>query len=330
MPPSNVIFDSPAKTHAHLSAALAAGVHVNADSFAELARIHTILQTVPSTSSVGLRVNPQLGTAAIADTFTAAAACKFGEPLREARADILAAFVNYPFINTVHVHVGSQGCHIDVLVAGARAAVDLADDVNARVPRRVTQIDIGGGLSVDYWSDHPPTSFEEFGNRLRDDVPGLFKYRILTEFGRRIAADTAFIAAKVESVKSSGGKTYVVCHAGADLLLRPVYQKDKWGHRIEVYDKEGRLRTGDTTTVQVAGPICFAGDIIARDRELPLPQPGDLIVVRDCGAYTLSMYSRHTSQLAPAVYGYEAEQPAKLTLLKRQETVEDVVRFWDV
>ncbi|CDF35774.1 unnamed protein product [Chondrus crispus] len=328
IPPARVIYDSPAKTDAHLVAALSAGVHVNADSFAELARIAELmpLHAPRPAASVGLRVNPQLGSASIAETFTAAAACKFGEPLREARADILAAYAKFPFLDTVHVHVGSQGCGIDTLVAGAREAVALADEVNRGVAGRVRQIDIGGGLSVDYWSDGEGSSFAEMGDRLRGEVPGLAKYRVVTEFGRRVASAAGFVAARVQAVKRSGGRTYVVCHAGADLLVRPVYQGDKWGHRVEVYDAAGRLKGGETETVDVAGPICFAGDVIARDRELARAQEGDWIVVRDAGAYTLSMYCRHTSQLTPPVYG--VGEAGVVTTICRGETVEDVVRFW--
>lgn len=343
LPPAAVIYDSPAKTDAHLRAALEAGVHLNADSLAEVARIDALLRAAPPAQpppSVGLRVNPQIGDASIAETFTAAAASKFGEPLRECRAEIVAAFVRHPFLNTIHVHVGSQGCATDVLVGGASAAVALADEVNAAVAGRVRCIDIGGGLSVQYWGDEPVTTFDELGARLRAEVPRLFEYRVLTEFGRRVASDTAFIAARVEAIKTSGGKTFVVCHVGADLLMRPVYQRAKWGHRVEVYDAEGRLRTGEKVTADVAGPICFAGDIFAVGREMVLPRRGDIIVVRDTGAYTISMYCRHTSQLVPAVFGYEENPPSgdggdsrkqvdpKFVTLKKQETVEDVVRFW--
>lgn len=338
IPAAATIYDSPAKTDAHLAAALSRGVHVNADSFDELARIARLLPAhaprAGAAASVGLRVNPQLGAGAIAETFTAAAACKFGEPLRERRADILAAYARLPFLNTVHVHVGSQGCAVDTLVAGARAAVDLADEVNRGVAGRVTQIDIGGGLSVQYWSDARATGFAQLAERLRADVPGLFRYRVLTEFGRRVVSDAGFIAARVEAVKRSGGETYVVCHAGADLLMRPVYQADKWGHRVEVYDAAGRVKQGDQEgeeekeeeAVNVAGPICFAGDIIARGRRVGKVERGDWVVVRDAGAYTLSMYCRHTSQLTPPVYGVGGG--GRVTTICRGETVEDVVRFW--
>lgn len=325
MTPGNIIFDSPAKTDAHLREVLRAGVHVNADNVEELERISRIRAEVGQTSTVGLRVNPQLGSATIAETFTAAAACKFGEPMNEARERIVSAFERYDFLTGIHVHVGSQGCETEVLVAGATAAVNLAKEINDRVEGRVQIIDIGGGLSVDYWGD-TEQKFSTLVEMLIERCPDLFQYRIMTEFGRRVAAKTGFIVARVQQIKEAGGKTYVICHAGADLLMRPVYQREKWGHRIEVYDCNGQKRVGIKALVDVGGPICFSGDIIAKDREIVMPQEGDYLVVRDAGAYTLSLYCRHTSQLTPPVYGVEDD--GSLKVIKEGETVEDVIRFW--
>lgn len=57
--------------------------------------------------------------------------------LREARGHIVTANAKYHFLNPIHMDVGSQGCHMDVLVAGARTAFGLADSVNAQVPGSV-------------------------------------------------------------------------------------------------------------------------------------------------------------------------------------------------
>lgn len=329
IPAPSVIFDSPAKTDAHLLAALSRGVHINADNADEVLRISRILPTLPEKAraqvSVGLRINPQLGAASIAETFTAAAACKFGEPLKERRREILNAFVEFPFLSGIHVHVGSQGCEVDVLVKGAAAAVELAEEVEKSAGRKVKVIDIGGGLSVNYMGEEE-IEFQQLSSELRNACPKLFEFRLMTEFGRRVAAKTAIIATRVQAVKQSGGKTYVICHTGADVLMRPVYQGEKWAHRIDVFDGEGRPKKGEVRRVDVGGPLCFAGDIIAKDREMVLPEEGDYLVVRDCGAYTVSMYCRHTSQLTPAIYAMDSQQ--QLLLIKGQETVQDVVKFW--
>lgn len=334
LPPERIVFDSPAKTDTHLVAAISSALHINADSFDEVERIDSILRTRCITHPnaprpvVGLRINPQTGAGTIAMTSTAGAANKFGVPLRERRAEIIAVFELYEFLSCVHVHVGSQGCSPEALIAGIEAAVELADEINTKAPNRVTAIDIGGGLSVDYGNGNATVlAYDEYVQLLRDRVPRLFHYRIITEFGRRLSARTAFIAARVQAIKTSGRKRYLVCHAGADLLVRPVYAPDKWRNRIEVRSPRGTIKSpGPTAKFDVAGPLCFSGDIIGTDRVLPEPQIGDIVVILDSGAYTLAMYSRHTSQLVPPVYGYG--RGLGLDLLKKRETLEDLVRFW--
>ena len=79
--------------------------------------------------------------------------------------------------------------------------------------------------------------------------------------------------------------------------------------------------------ITVAGPPCFGGDLVARDVELPDPRPGDHIVVRDTGAYTMSMWSRHCSRALPSMLGVEGD-PASFSVLKRRESIEELVRFW--
>lgn len=397
VPPSRVVYDSPAKTDAHLTWVLSRGIHLNVDNVEELERVAAVLSTLlaaaeaadateeqrkaadaAARATVGLRVNPQLGTSSIAATFTASATSKFGEPLRERRAAIIAAVTAHPFVRCLHVHVGSQGVALDVLVLGVEAVVELAAEINARLGiKQVDTLDIGGGMSVDYNGDDPAggVTFAAYTAALQSRVPKVFDYQLVTEFGRTLAAGAGWVAARVENVKQAGGRNIIVCHAGSDLFMRAAYAPDKWHHRVEMYGPDGVWmggcggpskgrctyqehrhyvagevhadavavtrgmsnnssdETDDASAValvasDVGGPLCFSGDIIARDRLLPAATRGDWVVVREAGAYTMSTYCRHTSQLVPAVWGYEEDSPTQLTLLKKGETPEDVVAFW--
>jgi diaminopimelate decarboxylase len=109
-----IVFDSPAKTRAELAFALQQGVAVNLDNFQELARAAELMARHPEWAAreggqlVGLRVNPQVGAGSIAALSTGGAVSKFGFPLGECRAELVAAFVKYPWLNMLHLHVGSQ------------------------------------------------------------------------------------------------------------------------------------------------------------------------------------------------------------------------------
>lgn len=348
MEPSRIVLDSPCKTDTLLRKMIKLGVHLNADNLDEVGRIHAILQEDPNFAdvkpSVGLRINPQIGSGTIGMTSTAGTDNKFGVPLRDQRAQLLDAFCSkYSSVLTgVHVHVGSQGVSPQQLVDGAKAMVELAQEINAKAgTKQVTTIDIGGGLSVYYGpstAKNGMISMEAYASMLREQVPALFDhdFRIITELGRRMVAPYGFLATLVQTIKRNATRTYVVGHVGADLLLRDVYAPAQWRHAIHVYEPASQSFRGQqdgTAKFHVAGPLCFSGDIIAKDRILPAAvQEGDVLVMPMSGAYTISMYSRHTSQLVPAVYGYDGSicesDKIGFATLKKAETLDDLVRFW--
>jgi diaminopimelate decarboxylase len=324
-PPERVVFDSPAKTHRELEWALQTGVILHIDSLQELERV-IALDPEPS-SAVGIRINPSLGMGTIADTSTAVAGSKFGIDLHAHRAAIVDALVQYPWLRGLHVHVGSQGCELDQLVAGARAVDELSQEVAAR-GKALDWLDLGGGLPVAYRESDTVRTFAELAQVLEHALPRLWSgpSRLITEFGRSIFAPVGWAVSRVESTKCSGGRRIAVIHLGADFLLRPAYRPEQWSHRIRVFDEDGREKLGAQSEWDIAGPLCFSGDLLARSRLLPAITPGDLICIEDAGAYSLSMWSRYNSRRSPAVYGIEAA--GQIQLLRAAEQIEQVLDFW--
>ncbi|MGW3358847.1 diaminopimelate decarboxylase [Streptomyces bungoensis] len=308
-PPERIVFDSPAKTRAELERALALGVAVNADSFQELDRIARILADRPSRSRIGVRINPQIGGGSIAAMSTATSTSKFGVPLADPgnRQRLVRAFGDHPWLTWVHAHTGSQGCPLDLIAAGVAQAVAFADEVNAAWgPGRVDGIDIGGGLPVNFADDTVTPAFGTYVRTLKAHAPALFEpggYRVVTEFGRSVLAKNGFMAAYVEYTKTSGGRPIALTHAGVQVATRTVFAPGAWPLRVEAYDATGTAKRGRPVRQDVAGPACFAGDLLARDHALPLLEPGDLVAVPDTGAYYFSTPFHYNSLPEPAVYG---------------------------
>ncbi|GAA2485105.1 diaminopimelate decarboxylase [Streptomyces gobitricini] len=316
--PAQIVFDSPAKTRAELALALELGITVNVDGFQELARLDEILKTRRSGSRIGIRVNPQVGAGAITAMSTATATSKFGIPLGDEgnRRRLLQAYRDRPWLTWVHTHVGSQGCPLDLIARGIAEAVAFAEEVNARLGRRqVTGIDIGGGLPVNFASDETTPGFDTYVARLREYAPALFsgEYEIITEFGRSVLAKNGFTAAYVEYTKTVGGRPIAITHAGAQVATRTVFAPDAWPLRIETHDPQGRAKHGRPVRQDVAGPCCFAGDLLARDRALPRLDAGDIVVVPDTGAYYFSTPFHYNSLPEPAVHGARVDADGRVT-----------------
>ncbi|GDY54242.1 hypothetical protein SVIO_048650 [Streptomyces violaceusniger] len=164
-------------------------------------------------------------------------------------------------------------------------------------------------------------------------MPGLFdgRYKLVTEFGRSLLAKSGLVLARVEYAKSAGGRPIAVTHAGAQLATRTVFAPEAWPLRVLAYDAEGRPKpeTGDGPVPQdIAGPCCFAGDLVARDRALPELAAGDLVALLDTGAYYFSNHFAYNSLPRPGIYGFDAtsaDGDVRFATVREPQTVDEIV-----
>ena len=334
-PVDRIVFDSPTKTKAELEYALRLGVHINIDSMAELARVESLLRDRQVRGTIGVRINPQVGIGKILATSVAGDYSKFGIPLNEYRQELKEAFLSHEWLSGVHLHIGSQGCPMEILLTGIERVLDFVREVNSqqlngRQSTRIKVVDLGGGLPVSYHHDHLAVSMTEYQDALNRRFPELFtnRFKLITEFGRYIYANTGWVASRVEYVKRGPSINTAMIHVGADMFLRECYNPQDWHHEICVLDQTGKLKTGvDSVKYAIAGPLCFGGDVIAKEITLPVIEPGDYVVIQDSGAYTLSMWSRYNSRQMPKVVGYY-NQGSRFETLKEKEAITDILRFW--
>ena len=157
--------------------------------------------------------------------------------------------------------------------------------------------------------------------------------RVEIEPGRYFVASACALVARVTDVKQTranakgSGATFAMVDAGFVDLVRPAMYGSF--HQIEVFPRDGGVRAVEP--IVVAGPLCESGDVFTRDdaellvpRELPRPQAGDLLVLRDAGAYGYAMSSNYNSiGRAPQVW---LEADGKAELISRRETLEDLLK----
>lgn len=326
--PATIVFDSPAKTREELAQCLELGVAINADNLTELRRIDA-MRDDDCASVIGLRVNPQVGTGTIGAMSTATATSKFGVALRDpgAREAVVRAFAERPWLTRLHAHVGSQGCPLELIAEGIAATYRLAEEINATLGRRqITSLDIGGGLPVNFGSDEVTLSYGDYVDALRSAVPELLdgRYALVTEFGRSVLAKNGFIGALVEYTKDAGGRRIAITHAGAQVATRTVLMPEAWPLRVEAYDAKGRAKDGPLLAQDVAGPCCFAGDVVAHARELPELEEGDVVVLRDTGAYYFSTPWAYNSLPYSAVYGFTISDHVRLATVRQAQTLDEI------
>jgi len=336
--PQLVVFDSPVKTPKDIKDAIELGLHMNLDNELEISIVDTYLASHPRTAvpAIGLRVNPVVGAGQIDMISTATKLSKFGLPLMEAsRPQLLELYKRHGWMSGVHIHVGSQGVPLEKFVDGCRVIMAFVREVEQICPGQIKVVDIGGGLSSSYTEPGEPEefSFKAYRQRLMEVVPELFsgKYRVVTEFGRSLFLKAGTSISRVEYVKTwvADQNPILLTHLGTNQFPRQAYLPHIWRNRFSLFDCQGKAKEGQEVLCDLAGPLCFQGDYLAKEVLLPSPRATDLLAIHDTGAYTVAMYSKFNSIRASPIYGYWKEDgKIRFVCYKKRETVEECLAFW--
>ena len=112
---------------------------------------------------------------------------------------------------------------------------------------------------------------------------------------------------------------FVIVDAGMTDLIRPALY-GAW-HGIDPVAP----RTGVTVRTEIVGPVCETSDTLGRDRDLPPTEVGDLLAVRDVGAYGAVMASNYNRRPAAAEVLVE---DGRFRVVRRRQTIGDILQ-WD-
>ena len=248
------------------------------------------------------RVNPGLDPRTHEHLATGAAESKFGMTVGEA-AEVAEALAARGQLGGFHVHAGSQISELDVYDEIFSVLTPLYERFGGE------ELDIGGGFAV------PGFDLKGFAEKV-SRFAERHSLKVTVEPGRFLVAEAGVLLSRVLHVKS-GALNHVVADAGMADLLRPALYGA--AHPVRVVGK-----TGTGFSADVDGPLCENADRLGRGRDLPEVAPGDLLVVEQAGAYGFAMASNYASSLRPA----EAVlQGGKLRLVKKRETVDDLLRL---
>jgi diaminopimelate decarboxylase len=317
-PAERVVFSGVGKTEGEIARGVEAGIgEFNAESEEELLRISRAASARGRTVRVTLRCNPDIDPRSHAYISTGLRENKFGVDIALAPA-ILDRARRLPGLEVsgVQCHIGSQMTDLQPITHAARELVALSrrllDDGFA-----LKTIDIGGGLGVDYEGKGAaaPSALAAAVLPILKEVP----LTVLIEPGRSIVGPAGLLLTRVLYVKENRGKRFVIVDAGMNDLVRPSLYSAF--HRVEPVVARGHVEAA--RRVDIVGPVCETGDFLARDRELAPVDPGDLLAVRDTGAYGIVMASNYNMRPRPAEALIEG---GAARLVRRRETFADLIR----
>lgn len=318
--PRDVVFTGVGKTRAELERAVMLGVAaINAESPGEVDRIEAIARAHERKARVAVRINPDVDAQSHPHISTGSRATKFGMSIDDARAMVLD-MARRPDLEVVglHVHVGSQVTKRAPLERAAEAAASLTREL-IRAGVRLEHLDLGGGLGIAYEPDQDVLTAEEYADAVLPAVRSTGLLLVL-EPGRSIVGPAGVLVTEVVDLKRRpNGGWFVVTDAGMTDLLRPALYGAY--HAIEPV----RPRPGTPWRVDIVGPVCETSDTLGADRELPPVEVGDLLAIRDTGAYgsvMASNYNRRPTAAEVLVTG------GTWQVVRRRQTVDELL-MWD-
>jgi diaminopimelate decarboxylase len=315
------VFSGVGKTQPEMEAALAANILLfNVESESELFTLAECASRLKKTARIAFRVNPDVSAETHPYISTGLREHKFGVPISDAmRLYSLAAADRRLTIAGVSVHIGSQILDVKPFAQTMERVAELVRELRSN-GHIISYIDAGGGLGIDY--DDEISDFTErlaaYAQALLAPLAGL-NVHLLLEPGRSIVGSAGILLTRVIFKKTNHGKTFLIADAAMNDLLRPAL----YGAYHQIIPVEA---PGDNSheTVDVVGPVCETGDFLARNRELPTTNEGDLLAVLDTGAYGMVLASNYNTRPRPAEVLIDGKT---VRLVRRRESVADLLRL---
>jgi len=305
--PGRCAFAGVGKSENEIEFALRKGVYsFNAESEPELERINEIARRVKRTAPVAVRVNPNVGAGTHKKITTGTYENKFGIAYEQIEGVYArAAKLKNLKIRGLQMHIGSQITEVSPFEQAVSKVLPLVKRL--RDAYGLEFLSIGGGLGIVYEpalaSASPQWWRSTAGKRILTPqkyaerlVPLLepLGLRILLEPGRFISGNAGALIARVEYVKRTGKKNFVIVDAAMNDLIRPAFY-DAYHEIVPVKRTNGTRVPSD-----VVGPICESGDFFCHDRPLPKVGSGDYIALLSAGAYGSVMSSNYNTRSLPA------------------------------
>lgn len=302
--PRKCVFAGVGKTEEEIEFALKKSVYCfNAESEPELERINRVAARLKKIAPVAVRVNPNVEAHTHSKITTGTYENKFGIAFEKIEGVYArAAKLKNLRLRGFQMHIGSQITAVNPFEEAVRKVLPLVKRLKDK--HALEFFSIGGGLGIVYnpalasgpaqwWKSSAQAKNILTPQKYADRLVPLLKplgLRILMEPGRFISGNAGILVTRIEYVKRTGRKNFLIVDAAMNDLIRPAF--------YEAYHEIVPLthRNGGMIDSDVVGPICESGDFFAKDRPLPKLGEGDYLALLSAGAYGFVMASTYNTR----------------------------------
>ncbi len=316
IPAEKIVYAGIGKTEEEMAYALRQDILMfNVESETELLALDRVAGEQGKRARIALRINPDVDPLTHPYIATGMKEAKFGIDMEKALAVYQqAASLAHVEVLGVHQHIGSQITRVEPF----RDSLEKTGEFVRRLHEhgiKVRFINIGGGFGIPYGGEEVPYPVDY----ARAMKPVLKEHRctVILEIGRMIVGNAGVLLTKVLYRKRGGAKRFLVVDAAMNDLVRP----SLYGSYHEIVPVEERER--ERETVDVVGPVCEAGDFLAKERAMPRVEEGELLAVMSAGAYGFVMSSNYNSRRRAAEVLVDG---GDFAVVRERESLEDLVK----
>jgi diaminopimelate decarboxylase len=219
-------------------------------------------------------------------------------------------------VNGLHMHTGSDILDADVFLRGAELLFDAAESFPD-----LEFMDFGSGFKVAYKDGDIVTDIEEMGTKIAEAFKEFcIKYgreiALWFEPGKFLVSESGSLLVKANVIKQTTSTVFVGVNSGQNHLIRPMFY-DAYHHIENISNANAAPRL-----YSVVGYICET-DTLGYDRKIAEVREGDVLRIKNAGAYGFSMSNNYNARLRPAeVLFYEN----KAQLIRKRECLDDLTR----
>lgn len=309
--PKEILFTPNCVSFDEIQEAVKLGVMINIDNISILEQFgHAYHDKVP----VCIRLNPHIMAGGNKKISTGHVDSKFGISVFQLR-HLTRVIQTYNIkVIGLHMHSGSDILDAEVFLRGADVLFDAAREFPD-----LEFIDFGSGFKVAYREDDVTTDIKDLGEKMTKAFKSFCKeygrkLEIWFEPGKYIVSEAGYFLVKTNVIKTTPATVFVGVDSGLNHLIRPMMY-DAHHDMVNISNHNGTKRI-----YTVVGYICET-DTFGMDRKLDEVHEGDIIAIKNAGAYGIMMASNYNSRLRPAevlIINGQAK------LIRKRETIDDI------
>lgn len=311
--PTDIMFTSNSVALEEISQAVDFGITINMDN---LSLLDQFGKKYGHSQGCCIRLNPGIMAGGNLKISTGHSQSKFGIPVAQlSQVKEIVARHNM-LVTGLHIHTGSEITDVDVFMKMADILFGWAREFpDVRV------LDFGGGYKVAYKPDDKVTNVEELGEKINrafqqfEEETGR-ALEMWIEPGKYIVSEAGYLLTRVNIVKRNPNITFLGVDSGLNQLIRPMMY-DAYHEIINISNP-----SGPQETYTVVGNVCET-DTLGADRPISETKEGDLLAIKNAGAYGYAMASNYNSRFRPAEVLIVEGKPH---LIRKRDTLEDLLR----